>query len=103
MNDKLNDRRTGTVISARSDKGFAFIQPAEYSQPEIFTHFSRLLNQKSVKVGDVCEYNVGVDRHNRPIAINVTVAQPADSVVSADKPTTNQLGEFDVDTTNTTA
>ena len=97
MNDKQNERRTGAVITVVPEKGFAFIQPADYSQPEIFTHFSRLLHQKSVKVGDVCEYNVGLDRHNRPIAINVTVI-----TVSADKPTTNQLGEIDVHATNAT-
>jgi cold shock CspA family protein len=98
MSGEKNERRTGAVISVVPEKGFAFIQPADYSQPEIFTHFTRLANQKSVKVGDVCEYNVGLDRHNRPIAINVTVLP----TVSVDKPTTNQLGESDVNATNAT-
>jgi cold shock CspA family protein len=73
-------RETGKVIAVVADRGFFFIQPTNLEQKEIFGHFSRLQNAEKVEMGSLVEYSRGIDRANRPVAVDIVVYGKAEKI-----------------------
>jgi cold shock CspA family protein len=74
------NRETGKVIAVVAEKGFFFIQPTDLQSKEIFSHVNRLSNVTKVDVGDLVEFARGLDRANRPVAVDVIVFGKAEKI-----------------------
>ena len=65
---------TGTLKKWVGDRGFGFIKQNR-GGPDIFLHLSQLLGSGidpyTLREGDPLSFDIGTDRNNKPIAINV--------------------------------
>jgi cold shock CspA family protein len=60
---------TGTVKVYFADKGCGFI--GRGGTTDLFVHSSGIINGEVLAEGDEVEFKIGVDRNNRPAAVNV--------------------------------
>jgi CspA family cold shock protein len=69
---------TGTLKKWLYDRGFGFIKQ-DRGGPDIFLHRSQVLgsgiNPYDLNEGDPLSFEIGIDRKNRPAAINVQLAE----------------------------
>ena len=70
--------QTGIIKKWLDDRGYGFLK-ADDGGPDIFLHRSQLLgagiDPYSLSEGDALSFDIGLDRDQRPTAINVRRAQ----------------------------